>query len=1044
MASEWMKRVRALLPAAALCLSLQARAPLAQEGGADAERRVADEAASTVEARRAALSSLLEDARRLREAGEASAAGRALNRAGRLRLRLNSPQEALTVYREALGLLRGAGNEAFATDSLNGLGAASVRLGRCPEAESHLRRALGLSDRLKYLAGRAEALGTLSACQNYHDHALALDTARQSLAIWQTLGDRRGEAEASATVGHYQLAQNDLDGSQKSYEAALDRWRGLGEAGGQAEALIMLGFVEYRRGAWQNVISLLTQAQGLLDEEAEPYMMGQIAAGLADAYIESGLPELGPDRFRQAQEYYRRASSPRDVMVMSWELGRGHYILGEYAVSLAHLREALAAAESMGEQTMVAMCHESLGLTLAATGEEAEALGHLRVALDLYGRVSNPMEAARVRALTGRVYARQGKVGRAREYYQSALATFRALSDRLNESATLYALGRLELDEGNLAEAEAALSRSIELTENVWRGSTSRDLAAAFSATVHDRYEAYAECLMREHEAEPARGLDVRAFESSESSRARSLVEQLRATETRPLPGLDPQLAEQESALRRLLRAKEDERVLLLAKRYKPEELEAINAELSRLEADYKALDETIHARHAVYEQIASPVGWTLGRIQQRVVADDETVLLEYSLGAERSYVWAVTRDRIETRELPPRGEVAEAARRLYELLSDPRRAGEEEAMGSAAGELSRMILSPVGGVLGRRRVIVVGDDALNYIPFQLLPDPSSPGGEPLVAAHEVVGAPSASTLGQLREETARRSAHAKTLAAFGDPVFSSNYAMRRGGGVEVAALMPAGAETRGLEVKGDLLDPNLAEPLRFAGEELQSLSEVVAGDEALVASGFDATRERLRATDLGQFSILHFATHGVLDPRQPEKSGLILSTVDERGRGRDGLVSLRDIYDLRAPVDLVVLSACRTALGKDVQGEGLIGLTRGFMYAGASGVVSSLWKVDDEAASVLMKLFYENMLRKGMTPAEALRAAQNTVRQNPAWRSPHYWAAFTLQGEFRQSIRPARSASALYAKAAAAALLLLGLAASAFWLHRRRRAARA
>src|SRR5205085_4697147 len=195
---------------------------------------------------------------------------------------------------------------------------------------------------------------------------------------------------------------------------------------------------------------------------------------------------------------------------------------------------------------------------------------------------------------------------------------------------------------------------------------------------------------------------------------------------------------------------------------------------------------------------------------------------------------------------------------------------------------------------------------------------------------------------------------------------------------------------------------------------------------------------------DLTQYAILHFATHGLLDPKRPEHSGLLLSTVNREGQAQNGFVGLQDIYGLRAPVDLVVLSACQTALGKDVRGEGLLGLTRGFMYAGASSVMASLWKVDDEATAELMRQAYVNMLQKGMTPAAALRAAQNYIRQRPEWRSPYYWAGFTLQGEYRQIIRPAAATSAagLYRKGMVIGGLLL-LAAVAFFvafLYYRRR----
>jgi len=263
-----------------------------------------------------------------------------------------------------------------------------------------------------------------------------------------------------------------------------------------------------------------------------------------------------------------------------------------------------------------------------------------------------------------------------------------------------------------------------------------------------------------------------------------------------------------------------------------------------------------------------------------------------------------------------------------------------------------------------------------------------------------------------------RRPPATSTLAAFGDPVFAANYAQRKETGTneQIAYLQTRNDEhmraaLRDIELNGDAVDPSAIQPLFYAKHELANLRDV-AGVETLLATGFDASREKLQHTDLTKYSILHFATHGVLDPKRPEHSGLFLSTIKRDGQSQKGFVGLSDIYNLHAPVDLVVLSACRTGLGKDVRGEGLVGITRGFMYAGASSVVASLWKVDDEATAELMKQFYINLLRGGMTPASALAAAQNSIRQQDRWRSPYYWAAFTIQGDSQSAIKPTRAAS--------------------------------
>jgi CHAT domain-containing protein len=1039
-AAPAMIKTRLILLLVMACVLSAASAARAQ--GDDVLTREDDESATTAEERERALAALSAAAGQSRNAGDALAAARFLNRAGRLQLRLNLPQDALATYRDALAILKPTPDTSTAIDSLNGLGEVYRSLSRFAEAKTFLRRAIALSEQSGYVAGKAEGLLILSNCQVNTDPALALRSAQQALNLWESVNAKPGIARAYAAIGDYQLTLDNLAEATQASEAALGLWRELGVAGGQADALINLGFIEYRRGAWQNVFTRLTQAQDLLDENVEPYKMGQIAAGLAEAFIESGLPKTGLDKFREALEYYRRAQNPSGEVAMAWGIGRTYYVLGNYGQALADLQRARADGEALKKTKVVALCDDFIGRTYGATGDYDDALRHFGVALELYTQLGSTMEAARVLALTGQVYQQQGKVERAREYYRRALETFRALSDHVNESATLYALGTLEMGQNNLGAAEDYLSRSVAATEDVRRVSTSRDLTAAFSASVHERYEAYVECLMRERAREPSRSLDAVAFETSELARARSLAEMLRATGASLAQGLDPALAEREKSLRQSLRAKEDAKVALLGGAYKQEELEALDAELARLGSEYEQVNADIRARYPAYGEVTRPVAWDLRRIQEQVVADDQTVLLEYSLGVERSYVWAVTRDGFASYELPPRAQVNGAAERVYKLLSAEPGAETDAELNRATEELSRMVLAPVAAELNRRRVVVVADGSLNYIPFQVLPAPQS--GEPLVAGCEIVGAPSATILGELRRETASRRPAPQLVAAFGDPVFASNYAQRRepGGGAMLGLQSPGVARgRRDIDVPGDDVDPTLAEPLFYAARELEHLRDVAA--DASVAASFDATRERLLGTDLTRYAILHFATHGFLDPRRPEHSSLLLSTVDRDGRPLNGLVSLQDIYGLRAPVDLVVLSACRTALGQDVRGEGLIGLTRGFMYAGASSVVASLWKVDDEATSELMRLFYTNMLRRGMTPAAALRDAQNSIRQQPQWRSPYYWAAFTLQGEYRQPIRRSPAvAPPVYTKLIVAAVvlaLLLPLAGAAFWYLRRR-----
>lgn len=191
-------------------------------------------------------------------------------------------------------------------------------------------------------------------------------------------------------------------------------------------------------------------------------------------------------------------------------------------------------------------------------------------------------------------------------------------------------------------------------------------------------------------------------------------------------------------------------------------------------------------------------------------------------------------------------------------------------------------------------------------------------------------------------------------------------------------------------------------ERLGASRQEAEALVGLAPAGEVRAMLGFAASRQTVLSGELGPYRILHFATHGLIDPRHPELSGLVLSQLDSAGRPVEGFLRLADVYDLDLRADLVVLSGCQTALGKEVRGEGLMGMTRGFLYAGVPRVVGSLWRVEDRASVKLMSRFYRALWQEKRSPAAALREAQLALRQERRYRDPHSWAAFVLQGEWR------------------------------------------
>jgi CHAT domain-containing protein len=392
-------------------------------------------------------------------------------------------------------------------------------------------------------------------------------------------------------------------------------------------------------------------------------------------------------------------------------------------------------------------------------------------------------------------------------------------------------------------------------------------------------------------------------------------------------------------------------------------------------------------------------------------VIDADTALITYALGREESYVWLVTRTSVFSAALPPRSTIEAAARRLHEALSARNRHDPEETPAArrarlaraeaeyAAGArfLSQVLLEPLRGRLQARRLLVVPDGALHYIPFAALPDPQArpgPDGQTpaLILSHEIVSAPSASTLAVVRRESLGRRRPGKMIAVLADPVFS----------LEDPRLSPSVAGPSPPAATPPWRGDRRFARLPYSGAEAEAVLELAPPGQSLRALGFDASRATALDPALGDYRIVHFATHGILNSQSPQLSGLVLSLMDHSGAPQDGFLGVPDVYSLDLSAELVVLSACQTALGQEMRGEGLLGLTRAFMYAGASRVMASLWSIDDEATAELMSRFYRGMLGRGLRPAAALREAQISLSREKRWRSPYYWGSFILLGEWQ------------------------------------------
>jgi CHAT domain-containing protein len=626
-----------------------------------------------------------------------------------------------------------------------------------------------------------------------------------------------------------------------------------------------------------------------------------------------------------------------------------------------------------------------------------------------------------------------GENKEALDFLGQASNLLRLSGDRAREAVALHGLAQANYSIGNAEEARKQIEESLEITESSRANVVSQQLRESFFASAQSSFALYIDLLMQLSRKHPAEGYDATALGASERARARGLLDLLSESGADLRQGVSPELLQLERSLQRQINAKAAARARLFEDKSAETQAASFDQEISELTSRYHEVAAQIRAASPRYAALTQPQPLSAAEIQRQLL-DEDTVLLEFALGGKHSWLWAVTRDSLSSYELPPRAEIEAAARKVYELLTarQPKReltqsqqqtliAEADTKFQTEAAAMSRMLFGQIAAKLRQewkgKRLVIVASGALEYTPFAALPLPSASDYQPLIAEHEVVHLPSASALAVIRRESAGRPAAMKTLAALADPVFEAGDPRLALAKKKVASdTLIAGVRSAESAVASPAISPELKRSVRsfdsawrngfsrlpFSREEVETIAAFVPKNSLLKATGFGANRAVATGGELGRYRIVHFATHGLLNSEHPELSGLVLSLLDENGKPQDGFLRMHEIYNLQLPADLVVLSACQTALGKEIKGEGLVGLTRGFMHAGAERVVASLWQVDDQATALLMQAFYRGMLKENMRPAAALRAAQMEMSKQKRWASPYYWAGFVIQGEWK------------------------------------------
>jgi CHAT domain-containing protein/tetratricopeptide (TPR) repeat protein len=914
-----------------------------------------------------------------------------------------------------------------------------------------LVRALYFYERTSTLARAANDLESVIHASNgaasiyllQGDYDKAYSALERSTAAANGLNDNTQKLNTLSQLASAYLAQGRISKAAATFDTAYRTASASGSPGGanflfqSALAQIKLGDLSAAYSRFRKV-----QAESATAADRRLYLYSVLniawiykqhaedktAAKLYEQTITMADVEIanGPEAVRSGIISVR-AEAVNRLAEMQAERGENQVAVQLYAQNLQALRSATSSTDQPGRAGsrpqganafLEIEIQTRLGELLGAQGNHAEALAHLNGALAQSERIGYDAGAIDTLLSMATHAARRGNPEEAFSYVDKAQLRVQKNGrlDQLLKLRTITASIQRKLNRP--AAADLTFQEAVRISESLRTDITMPDQRASYFSSLFAPFDEYIDFLMERHEKEPDAGFDRKAFNVSERRRARALLDSLKVARVDIRHGVEPALLEEESRIRTQLNSAAREQFSLAGFSFRPiGDVDPIltpavspKVDITLLSAELARVETEIRKQSYRYAELMQPRPLRWGAIQTLI--DEKTVVLNYTLGEKRSYLWLITQQSMDSYILPPRAEIEALVKTVYGQQSESPEDGEgDNAFTPAAEALSALLLEPAVRAIGDKRIVIVADGALQYLPFSSLPDPRTRATSKtsMLLANEIQFAPSASVVAVLRQEAERRPAPPRAVAIFADPVFSADD--ERFGDAVIAK--PGKTRTFDGPITRSLFDlrvrsgRNATDTLEiprlpFSGREAEAIFTNSPTATSLMAVDFDASREKIESVDLSQYGIVHFATHGILDSEHPELSGVVLSLFNRKGEPVNGFLRLNEIYNMRMNADLVVLSACQTALGKEVRGEGLIGLTRGFMYAGSPRVVASLWKVDDVATAELMKVFYQKLLKEGMRPPTALRAAKIEMMKQKRWASPYYWAAFELQGEWR------------------------------------------
>jgi CHAT domain-containing protein len=841
---------------------------------------------------------------------------------------------------------------------------------------------------------------------------VALEFFNKALNHSKGFGDTDLKAQILLFKGLVHSSKGNKDESLKNIKEAESIWNNDENQRGLALIYNGLGFTYAISNEKQKALEYYKKAQLLIPEGIDFCEKAKMYSGFASIYLNYGKTNLAEQNYREALKNLQKAQNQIGELAILPELGRIAFFNKDKKSSDKIFERAIFLAKKLNNNFFIANIDEYMGLIDFYEGKYDETIRKLKNAQFVYEKVG--MIFPRIKNRIGLAYEKKGDFDLARKYYTSALEENQKIKNVLEMPENLYNLARLSKNEGDFEKALEESNESIQISELIYNDVDNYSLRSSYLSNVFDRYELHINILMNMHDRFPDKGFDEMALRTSEESRSRLMLERLKLSEAEFTRDADPILVKQEKELLDLLSVKSNNLTHLLSINAETESINKLTFEIKEIENELEQTKAELRLESPIYSEIKNPTDFDLKSFQQNVL-DEKTVLLEFSLGDEESYLWLVSKEKLKVFKLPKREIIEEKIDKLLKLLINREKLPEEEIADFqnrlvnadqefqiGAQVLSNDLFGQLINEISNKRLIIVPDGKLQYFPISALPFPVeneiSELNEPFLIKNEITFEPSASLLYLIKKSQKGQTENSKEMLIFADPIYSENDNRLTSNLMSVSHL-------RGFVNKNNF--PSKPSPISFerliaSKEESKSITQTIGTNNTTLFSDFSANRDVFLNSNLKDYKIIHFATHGFIDVERPELSAIVLSLYDEEANKRDGFIRLHDIYGLNLNADLVVLSACDLGIGKDIKGQGLMSLTNGFLQVGAKSVVSSLWKVDDYATSELMNNFYQILADEKITTTQALRKAKIKMRENPRYNSPYYWAAFNVQGDFQ------------------------------------------